>query len=193
VSASVTKVGDGDTIQVRIEGTIYELRYIGINCPEAGSGSVNDSELANRATDKNRELVLGKTVELEKDVSETDRYDRLLRYVYVDGVMVNTELVRLGLARSVSYPPDTRHQGLLSSAQAEAKAARLGIWAMQASEAAPPTAAKGIYVGSKKSNKYHDPACKWGGQIASYNEIWFSSSEDARAKGYIPCKGCQPP
>ncbi|NIM05287.1 MAG: hypothetical protein GTN65_06650, partial [Armatimonadetes bacterium] len=58
----------------------------------------------------NRELVEGKEVRLERDVSETDRYGRLLRYVYVDDVLVNAELVKKGLAEVRSYPPDTRYQ-----------------------------------------------------------------------------------
>jgi micrococcal nuclease len=77
---------------------------------------------------KNIELVEGKVVTLVKDVSETDKYGRLLRYVYVDGVFVNGELVRLGYARAVAYPPDTRYRWQLEQLEKEAKAAKLGIW-----------------------------------------------------------------
>jgi micrococcal nuclease len=66
------------------------------------------------ATDANRQLVEDRTVYLEKDVSETDQYGRLLRYVFLaDGTLVNAELVRLGYAQSVTYAPDVRHQNLL--------------------------------------------------------------------------------
>jgi micrococcal nuclease len=191
--ALVTSVIDGDTIDVEINGTAYKLRYIGINAPELNGADTNLPNVALKATEKNRELIGGKTVELEKDVSYTDRYGRLLRYVYIGDLMVNAELVRLGFARSVAYPPDTRYQGLLNVMQAEARAARAGIWASGSDVPASNAAGKGVYAGSKKSNKYHYPSCVWGRRIASYNEIWFSSSEDARSKGYVPCKVCQPP
>ncbi len=85
-------------------------------------------DLAKAATASNRALVQGKTVWLEKDVSETDRYGRLLRYVYVGDVMVNAELVRLGHAVARQYPPDTRHHALFEQLEAPAKAAGIGIW-----------------------------------------------------------------
>lgn len=70
----------------------------------------------------------GKTVTLEKDVSETDVYGRLLRYVWVDGVFVNGELVRLGYARAISYPPDTKYQERLAQLEEEARQASRGLW-----------------------------------------------------------------
>src|SRR5690606_1715662 len=82
------------------------------------------------ATAKNRELVLGETVYLEKDVSETDRYNRLLRYVYLsDGTMVNEELVRLGFAQLATFPPDVKHETRIRAAQQEAIEDGLGLWA----------------------------------------------------------------
>jgi micrococcal nuclease len=192
ITATVTKVVDGDTIDVDINGAAYKLRYIGMDCPELGSAGVS-GDLAKKATDVNRELVGGKTVQLEKDISETDRYGRLLRYVYSGDLMVNAELVRLGFARSIAYPPDTRYQSLLASLQSEAKAAALGIWDSDGDVPLSNASTKGTYVGSKKSSKYHYPSCAWGWQIAAYNEVWFSSSEDARSKGYVPCKVCLPP
>jgi len=77
----------------------------------------------------NYKLVEGKEVRLERDISETDRYGRLLRYVYVDDVLVNAELVRQGLAQAKAYPPDTRYQGYLEEMEAEAREAGRGIWA----------------------------------------------------------------
>ena len=50
-----------------------------------------------------------------------------------------------------------------------------------------------VFVGSNKSNKYHYPDCQWAKKIHPENEIWFSSSEDARSHGYVPCKVCNPP
>ena len=50
-----------------------------------------------------------------------------------------------------------------------------------------------VFVGSIKSNKYHYPYCEWAKKIKPSNEIWFSSSADAVAHGYVPCKVCNPP
>lgn len=118
----VVRVVDGDTIE--IAGGAH-VRYIGMDTPE----TYPEVEFYGpEAKAKNIELVEGKLVTLEKDVSDTDRYGRLLRYVYVDGVFVNGELVRLGYAEAVSYPPDTRYQWQLEQLEKEAKAAKLGIW-----------------------------------------------------------------
>jgi micrococcal nuclease len=126
--ALVTEIADGDTIKGDIGRTIFKLRYIGINAPELNSTNAATRDLAHAATEMNRQLVGGKYVELEKDISETDKYDRLLRYVYVNGTMVNAELVKCGLARSIAYPPDTKYQALLNSLQDNAKSSGMGIW-----------------------------------------------------------------
>jgi len=76
--ALVTRVIDGDTVEVEIDDSLYKVRYIGIDTPEVGQ------PCADEATEINRQLVEGKVVRLEKDISETDKYGRLLRYVYVD-------------------------------------------------------------------------------------------------------------
>jgi len=77
----------------------------------------------------NRQLVEGKEVRLEKDISETDKYDRLLRYVYVDDTFVNAELVKLGLAEGKAYPPDTKYQDYFDELEEQARLAGNGMWA----------------------------------------------------------------
>ncbi len=193
IEAVVTKVIDGDTIEVSIKGVKYKLRYIGVDAPEPDSIDTNTRNIAMKATDKNSEMVKNKVVEIEKDISETDRYGRLLRYVYAGGLMVNAKMVECGYAQAVSYHPDVRYQSLFSSLQAEAKASKMGMWGSSGYYSAPKPTEKGIYVGSKKSNKYHFPSCVWAQQIAADNEIWFSSVEEAKSGGYIPCKVCRPP
>jgi len=118
----IARVIDGDTIE--IEGGA-RVRYIGIDAPEVYPQT---GYYGPEAWAKNRELVEGKTVTLEKDVSDTDVYGRLLRYVYVNGVFVNGELVRLGCARAISYPPDTKYQERLSQLEEEAREAPRGLW-----------------------------------------------------------------
>ena len=101
------------------------MRYIGIDTPEIHPQM---EHYGAEAAAKNRELVEGKVVLLESDQTDRDRYDRLLRYVYVGDVFVNAELVRLGYARAVAYPPDTRYQEILARAEEEAKGAERGLW-----------------------------------------------------------------
>lgn len=119
----VTQVIDGDTITV---AGGYRVRYIGIDTPEVHPEL---EDFGTAAWQANRQLVEGKKVRLERDVSETDKYGRLLRYVFAGDIFVNGELVRQGLARAKAYPPDTRYQDYLEQMEAEAKEARRGIWA----------------------------------------------------------------
>ena len=122
-TARVTQVIDGDTII--IEGG-YRVRYIGIDTPEVHPEM---EACGMEALEANRRLVEGKEVRLERDVSETDKYGRLLRYVYVDDIFVNAELVRQGLAEAKAYPPDIKYQDYLEELETEAKEAGRGIWA----------------------------------------------------------------
>ncbi len=113
---------DGDTIT--IEGG-YRVRYIGIDAPEIHPQA---EPFGSEAWQANRKLVEGKEVRLERDVSETDKYGRLLRYVWVDDILVEAELVRQGLARAKAYPPDTKYQEYLEQMQAEARETGRGMW-----------------------------------------------------------------
>jgi micrococcal nuclease len=122
-TATVTRVIDGDTIDI---ATGQRVRYIGIDTPEVYP---EREAYGMEAWQANRNLVEGKKVRLEKDISETDKYSRLLRYVYVDDTLVNAELVRLGLAEAKAYPPDTRYQDLLEQLEVEARQAGRGMWA----------------------------------------------------------------
>lgn len=124
-SAVVVRVIDGDTIQLQDGRT---LRYIGIDTPETKHPTVGKECYGDQASRRNLELVEGQTVQLEKDVSETDRYQRLLRYVWLNDRMINEQLVAEGYATAVSFPPDIRHQAELQAAEQEAREAGLGLW-----------------------------------------------------------------
>ncbi len=126
----VKKVIDGDTIELS-DGS--RVRYIGIDTPEVrkreGAGWKYAPEpYALKAKAINSELVAGRKVKLEFDREKQDKYSRLLAYVYVDGKMVNAELLRQGCASVYMIPPNTKHLALLAAAQEEAKRAKRGIW-----------------------------------------------------------------
>lgn len=119
----MVRIIDGDTVEVDIGGITFLVRYIGIDSPEA------DAPLGPEATEANRQIVEYKTVRLEADISEVDEFDRLLRYVYVGDLFVNAEMVRLGYARAVSYPPNVGHDDLLAETELQARQAGVGLWA----------------------------------------------------------------
>ncbi len=119
---------DGDTIDVSVEGKTYRVRYIGVDTPETVDPNRPVGCFWLQASSQNKGLVDGKTVTLEKDVSETDRYGRLLRYVYVDGQMVNELLLQGGFAQVATYPPDVKYQKGFLAAQQQARNERSGLW-----------------------------------------------------------------
>jgi len=121
----VTRVIDGDTIE--IEGG-KKVRYLGIDTPETVDPRKPVQCFGIEASNANKKLVLGKRVKLEKDISETDKYGRLLRYVYVDDIFVNDYLVRNGYAYAVTFPPDVKYQQQFLEAQKEARENKRGLW-----------------------------------------------------------------
>jgi len=122
----VTRVIDGDTIE--IEGGA-RVRYIGIDTPETVHPEKPVEYFGKEATQKNRELVQGKRVYLEKDIQDKDKYGRLLRYVWVGDTMVNAELIGLGYAYSYTYPPNVKYQKLFLQLEKEAREQGRGLWA----------------------------------------------------------------
>lgn len=120
--ARVMKVFDGDTIE--IEGGA-KVRYIGIDAAEVYPAHQCFSD---EALIKNKELVSGKIVRLEKDVSETDKYGRLLRYVYVGDVFINDELTKEGYTKVMTVPPDVKYKDLFLQSENYAKENNLGLW-----------------------------------------------------------------
>jgi micrococcal nuclease len=130
----VTKVVDGDTIHIEGGQTV---RLIGIDTPETVDPRRPVQCFGKEASDKAKELLLNKQVTLEKDISETDRYGRLLRYVYLfdatnsaQTVFINEALVKEGYAYASAYPPDIKYQEQLQKAQKEARENRRGLWSM---------------------------------------------------------------
>jgi len=117
--AMVTEVIDGDTIV--IDGG-YHVRYIGIDAPESGELYYSEAKRTNE------DLVAGKKVRLESDISDKDSYGRLLRYVYVGDNFVNAEMVSRGCAWAVAYPPDVKYQVYLEAMENEARQKGLGFW-----------------------------------------------------------------
>lgn len=168
-AAQVSNVVDGDTIDVLLNGVEYRVRYILVDTPETKHPTKGVQPFGPEASEANRQMVEGQTVYLEKDVSNTDRYNRLLRYVYLtDGRMVNKELLRLGLAQVATFPPDVKYVDRFLAVQREAQAAGVGLWGAQAiaeptatpnvspSESTPVQGGSVVIVGLNKRAEYAD-------------------------------------
>jgi len=138
--AKVTRVVDGDTIRVETNGGEFRVRYIGIDTPETVDPRRPVQCFGHEASERNRQLVEGKVVGLEKDVSETDDFDRLLRYVWVEDTLVNAALVEEGYAMAYTYPPDVRNADLFASLQTDARANGRGLWGEVCAAYIPPVA-----------------------------------------------------
>lgn len=128
IEGVVVRIVDGDTIHVRVSDRIEKVRYIGVNTPEVHHPRKGEQPGGREAMRVNRELVQRKAVRLELDVQERDRYGRLLAYVWVGGVMINAELVRLGYAQVMTVPPNVRYQDLFLRWEREARETGRGLW-----------------------------------------------------------------
>lgn len=128
----VVRVVDGDTIEIEDK---KKVRYIGINTPETVDPRRKVECFGRESSNKNKELVEGMRIRMEKDISDIDKYNRLLRYVWIEdknsslsGVFVNDYLVRQGFAQVSTFPPDVKYVDQFVKAQREARENNRGLW-----------------------------------------------------------------
>ncbi len=129
----VTHVIDGDTIDVLMNNQVVRVRYIGVDTPETVDPNRAVGCYGKQASNKNKQLVEHKQVQLVKDTSQTDAFGRLLRYVFVSqlggkALFVNQYLIEEGYARVLTKPPDTAHQEEFKQMQDEARLQQKGLW-----------------------------------------------------------------
>ncbi len=118
-SALVKEVIDGDTI---ILSNGERVRLVGVNTPEYGRYYFDE------ARELMEILTLGKEVMLERDITDRDKYGRLLRYVYVNGLFVNLEMIERGFANAYTYPPDVKYTEKFLEAERYARSNDIGLW-----------------------------------------------------------------
>ena len=127
----VIRVIDGDTIEL---DTKEKVRYIGVDTPELHDPRKKVECFAKEAYLENQKLVEGKSVRLDKDISDKDKYGRLLRYVYLDvkavtqSFFVNEYLVKEGYANVSTFPPDVKFSDLFLKAEKVARENKKGLW-----------------------------------------------------------------
>lgn len=145
IEAVVTGVTDGDTITVSMNGTEHTVRLIGVDTPETKHPNKPVQFLGTEASEFTNNTLNHKTIYLEKDVSETDKYGRLLFYVWLAkpqsndptteeilSSMFNARLLSNGLAKPATYPPDVKYQSVFSEISRNAQEQSVGIWSIQA-------------------------------------------------------------
>jgi micrococcal nuclease len=215
---TVTRVIDGDTIEIAggdpstsAQGSPStsaqgreRVRYIGINTPETVDPRKPVQCFGVEASARNKELVGGKVVRLVRDVSDRDRYGRLLRYVWAGDTFVNLALVREGYAAADTYPPDVAHAEEFRQAEAEARAAGRGLWSGCGAPPPPPPAnastgssASGCLIkgniGSTGGKIYHLPGCPYYNATKideARGEQWFCSEAEAVAASWRKAANC---
>ncbi|MCB0209365.1 MAG: thermonuclease family protein [Anaerolineae bacterium] len=187
--AQVINVVDGDTIDVLIDGVEYRVRYILIDTPETKHPSKPVEPFGPEAAEANRLLVEGQTVTLEKDVSETDQYGRLLRYVYTGPVMVQEELLRQGLAQVATYPPDVKYVDRFLAVQQAAQNTGAGIWGEvpQEQPEAPFVGGGVVIVGVDKRAEFVDIQNNSGSavELSGWNLLSERGSQNCTLGGSI--------
>jgi len=200
--AKVSFVIDGDTIEIENE---QRVRLIGIDTPE------KDECYYDEAREYLVSLIENEGVRLEKDLTDKDKYDRLLRYVILpsedgDDTLANELLVRNGYALTLAISPDVRYRDLFSSAQEEAKRAKRGLWGVcddlpavnkaRERDSAPPSpecTIKGNISEKGFGKTYLVPGCD------NYNTVkidprkgeqYFCSEADAIKAGFRQATNC---
>jgi len=142
VNASIEKIVDGDTLKVEINNKSYKVRLIGIDSPESVNPDVakNTPEGKKASNYVKTKLKIGQVVYLQSDKSDTDKYGRLLRYVWlkkpkdandpeeIESSMLNAIIIKAGYAKAVQYKPDIRNKDIFSNLEEAAKKEKKGIW-----------------------------------------------------------------
>lgn len=190
----VVRVIDGDTIEL---ASGDRVRYIGVNTPETVHPNKAVECFGQEASSYNKQLIEGKWVRLEKDISDQDKYGRSLRYVYLNDQLVNLALVENGYAEVVTYPPDVKFADDFLAAQTEARNEGRGLWSACGPQVLTvPDNDLCIIKGniSLSGEKiFHVPSCDYYNQTVisiDKGERWFCSEAEALSAGWRKAQNC---
>ncbi len=198
----VTYVVDGDTLDLIINNKEERVRLLLVDTPETKHPSKPVQPFGPEASQFAKDTLEGKEVTIELDISERDKYGRLLAYVWIDGKMFNEMLLEQGLARvAYVYAPNTKYVDQFYEIQKQAQKQGIGIWSIEnyateegfieeeastTKEPSTPVKNKDCVIkgniNSKGEKIYHTPGSR------SYNqtkpEMWFCTEEEAKAAGF---------
>ncbi len=164
---TVESVIDGDT--VILEGVDTHVRYLGIDTPEIPLEDSPGDPFSLDAKNLNEILVAGKRVKLEFDKEKYDEYGRMLAYVFADGVFVNGNIARNGLARAFIIKPNDKYANVIYQAQVQAKRERKGIWG-NLSNVAPHSENKNFIIEPSQASRYIGQRVVVSGKIRDFRK-----------------------
>ncbi len=215
--AEVIRAVDGDTIIARIDGVDEKIRMVLVDTPESVHPRKPVEFFGKEASKYTKNNLEGKTVYLQKDVTDRDRYGRLLRYVWlerpktdeptneeVERLMYNAQLLKEGYANLATFPPDIKYVDFFKELEREARDNDRGLWNAEAQEAYKigkggkekskeelqelHESGEQFIKGSKKSMIYHVPGGKYYDNLQGNNIELFKTEDEAIAAGYRKSK-----
>ncbi|WP_196237798.1 thermonuclease family protein [Calidifontibacillus erzurumensis] len=202
--AVVTKVVDGDTIDVTFDNKEERVRLLLVDTPETKHPTKPVQPFGPEAYQFTKQTLEGKKVRLELDVSERDKYGRLLAYVWIDDKMFNEMLLEKGLARvAYVFAPNTKYVDRFYEIQKKAQKEGVGIWSIE--NYVQEDGFQSINENSVNTKDENNGDCLIKGNINSkgekiYHTIdspsyeqtkaerWFCTEEEAKAAGFRPPK-----
>lgn len=195
IQAKVTEVIDGDTFKAMVNGKEITIRMLLVDTPETKHPTVGEQPFGKDASNFTKQLISGKTVELEQDVNNgPDKYGRLLYYVYIDGKSVQEQLLEKGLARvAYIYAPNVKYVDQYRAIQEKAQKAGVGIWSVENyaqedgyhPEVNEPTTPKAKAVVSKPKEE-SQPASAPAPESQPVEEVYYANCSAAKAAGAAP-------
>ncbi|WP_317367021.1 stalk domain-containing protein [uncultured Tyzzerella sp.] len=216
--ATVTKTVDGDTIEVDINGNIYTVRLIGVNTPETKHPKKGVEYYGKEASNFTKNQLNGKKIYLQKDASDTDKYGRLLRFVWlnkpanitptkdeIEKNMFNSILVKNGYANVSTYPPNVGYQQNFIELEKIAREKNLGLWKnnniiteistentttnnIKQKPVIETSSNTGKIKGNKNSKIYHLQHQQYYNKIKPENIVYFDTEQEAINAGYRKSK-----
>lgn len=210
----VSSVVDGDTVKINIDGKIQTFRLIGLDTPETVDPRKDVQCFGVEASNKAKELLVGKKVRVETDSSQGtyDKYNRSLGYIYLEsGLFYNKYMIEQGYAHEYTYGTPYKYQTEFKEAQASAKTNKLGFWAtntcngntttaetVTVTETVPTAGATGSCtikgnISSTKEKIYHMIGCGSYTKTVideSAGEKWFCSEQEAISAGWRKALNC---
>jgi micrococcal nuclease len=174
-------VNDGDTIVLN-DGR--RVRYIGINAPEIDHEYQKAEPFGYKARSFNQQLVNSQKIRLEFDKERHDQYGRWLAYAFLrDKTFINLRLLQEGYAYYLYRRPNGKYHKILLKAQQKAMKTQKGLWQNWQEK-------REVYIGNRRSKRFHLATCPFASKINWRNRINFSKKWDAFWVGYAPADKC---
>ena len=201
-NAKVLYAHDGDTIWVKIDGKKEKVRFVGVNTPEVAKDGNPAEFMAEEAKDFTEEILKDKEIYLERDISDRDKYDRLLRYIWLEKPLSNPELsdienktlngilVKEGYAYANYYKPDIKYHNFLKDLEKSAQDKNLGIWSDKTKTKYKKAKFDNSHLikGNKNSNLYHLPEWDSYDTVKEKNAVYFKTEKEAQDAGFRPAR-----